>query len=324
MAVPTTRDEFKEHCLRRLGKPVINIEVTEEQVDDRVDEALKYYWDYHFSGSMKEYYKYQVTQADRADRVKQITINDGGTGYDNTDVIVLSGGGGSNAAATLTTDGTGTITTITMTDNGDGYAVAPDISITTGTGSGASLTPELGGWIPIPENIIGAVKVWPLGDSLSSNQSIFNIRYQIALNDLYTLTSTSMVPYYSAFTHIRLIEEILVGKKFIRFNRHRDRVYVDIDWNLVVDGEYLLVEAYQVVDPEVYPDVWSDRWLQRYTTALIKRQWGYHLTKHTGMQMAGGIEFNGKQILQDAYDEITKLEDEMIVNNSLPVLDFIG
>ena len=324
MSTPTTRDEFKEHCLRRLGKPVINIEVTEEQVDDRVDEALRYYWDYHFSGSIKEYYKFQVSANNRPDRIYQVLITDGGTNYANTDTVVFTGGGGANAAATLTTDNTGSITEITITDVGDGYAIAPEVSITSGTGSNAVLKAELGGWLPLPENIIGVIRVFPLGDSLSSNQNIFNIRYQIALNDLYTLTSTSMVPYYSAFQHIGLIEEILVGKKFIRFNRHRNRVYLDLDWDMIVDGEYFLLEAYEVVDPAVYSDVWSDRWLQRYTTALIKRQWGYHLTKHRGMQMMGGIEFNGDKILQDAYDEIAKLEDEMINTYSMPVLDFIG
>lgn len=74
MAQPTTRTEFKEWCLRKLGKPVIEINVDQDQVDDRVDEALAYYWDYHFDGTEKTYYKHQVTDQDKTNGY--ITIPD--------------------------------------------------------------------------------------------------------------------------------------------------------------------------------------------------------------------------------------------------------
>ena len=64
MAQPVTRKEFKEWCLRKLGKPVIEINVDPDQVDDRVDEALSYYWDYHFDGTEKTYLRHQITQTD--------------------------------------------------------------------------------------------------------------------------------------------------------------------------------------------------------------------------------------------------------------------
>ena len=73
MSSPITRDQFKENCLRRLGKPVIEINVDDDQVEDRIDEALRYYWDYHFDGSEKIYYKYQVTEQDKIN--KYITNN---------------------------------------------------------------------------------------------------------------------------------------------------------------------------------------------------------------------------------------------------------
>ena len=53
MAVPNSRSTFKEHCLRRLGKPVIEINVDDDQLDDRVDQAIAYYQDYHFDGVQK-------------------------------------------------------------------------------------------------------------------------------------------------------------------------------------------------------------------------------------------------------------------------------
>jgi hypothetical protein len=246
MAVPTSRSTFKEYCLRKLGKPVIEINVDDDQVDDRVDEALRFYWDYHFDGSEKTYYKKIITEEDKTNK-----------------------------------------------------------------------------YITIPDNIIGVINIFDLGSALGLN-NLFNIRYQIALNDLYTLTNVSLVPYYMAMQHIRVIEEILVGMKPIRYNRHRNILHVDMDWNIMDVGQFLLVEAYQVVDPDTYTDVWHDRWLAQYATALIKRQWGNNLKKFEGMQMPGGLTFNGQKIYDEAIEEITNLEKEMIISYSLPVADMIG
>jgi hypothetical protein len=156
------------------------------------------------------------------------------------------------------------------------------------------------------------------------SDDLFNIRYQIALNDLYTLTSVSMVPYYMVMEHLALISELLVGQQPIRFNRHKNRIYIDMDWSKINVNEYLLIEAYEVVDPETWDQVWSDRWLQNYTTAKIKYQWGSNLTKFTGMNLPGGVQFNGEKILNDADEEIRKMEQEMISSYSLPVSDMIG
>jgi hypothetical protein len=124
--------------------------------------------------------------------------------------------------------------------------------------------------------------------------------------------------------HLALISEMLVGQQPIRFNRHKNRVYIDMDWGNINVGEYLLIEAYEVVDPDTWSQIWSDRWLQNYTTAKIKYQWGSNLTKFTGMNLPGGVQFNGEKILNDAQDELQKMEQEMISSYSLPVSDMIG
>jgi len=124
--------------------------------------------------------------------------------------------------------------------------------------------------------------------------------------------------------HLALLTEMLVGKVPIRYTRHKNRLYVDTDWGNLAVGSFLLVEAYEIVDPVLYTDAWNDRWLQNYATALIKRQWGSNLTKFTGMNLPGGVQFNGEKIYNDAVDEITKMEQEMISGYSLPVLDMIG
>jgi len=246
MAVPATRSQFKEYCLRTLGKPVLEINVDDDQVEDRIDQALRYYWDYHFDGSEKIYYKHQVTAQDKVNQ-----------------------------------------------------------------------------YITLPENIIGVVNIFNIGDALNTN-NMFNIRYQIALNDLYTLTSVSMVPYYMALQHIQMLEYLLVGKQPLRYNRHMDKLRIDMDWNKLEDNHYLIVEAYEVVDPDVYTDAWGDRWLAQYATSLIKKQWGTNLKKFEGMTLPGGIKFNGQKIYDEADDEIKALEKEMISSYSLPVTDMIG
>ena len=246
MATPNSKATFKEYCLRTLGKPVIEINVDDDQVDDRIDEALKYYWDYHFDGSERTFYKYQITDNDKTNK-----------------------------------------------------------------------------YITMPENIIGAVNLFPIGQGLNTN-NLFNIRYQIALNDLYTLTSVSMVPYYMALTHVQFLEQMLVGQQPIRYNRNVNRLYIDMDWQIVNTGDYIIVEAYQIVDPDVYVDVWKDRWLLRYATCLIKQQWGANLSKFIGMTLPGGIQFNGQRIYDDAIRERGELEREMIYSYSLPVTDMIG
>ena len=158
----------------------------------------------------------------------------------------------------------------------------------------------------------------------SGVNNLFNIRYQIALNDLYTLTSVSMVPYYMAMQHIQFLEYMLVGRQPLRYNRHINRLYIDMDWQRIADDQYIIVEAYQVVNPDVYTDAWSDRWLLRYAACLIKQQWGTNLKKFQGMQMPGGLTFNGQIIYNEATQERQQLEQEMIHTYSLPALDMIG
>lgn len=328
MATPTNRKEFKEYCLRKLGKPVIEINVDDDQVDDRIDEALKYYWDYHFDGSERLYYKYMMQDADRRDAIKEITIVDGGIGYSNTDTVVItndpSDGTGTGATAELVTDSAGTIIQVNITTPGNMYTLDPTISVTSSGGSGAILKGYKGGYIKLPENVMGVVGIFPIGDPSLSTNDIFNIRYQIALNDLYTLTSVQLTPYYMAMEHLALIQQLLVGQQPVRFNRHTDKIYIDTDWGKLETGRFLLIECYRVIDPDEYRDAWGDRWLAHYASALIKKQWGTNLTKFTGMTLPGGVQFNGEKIYNDAVAEIEKLEAEMISSYSLPVLDMYG
>lgn len=325
MALPTTRATFKEACLRRLGKPVLDINLSEEQIEDTIDYCLSYYHDYHFDGSEKQYYKYEIRANNHADAVYSLTLVSGGTGYSNTDTVVFTAPKGSGAAATITTYANGTIQAVNLTNNGDDYAVAPTITITTSTGSGAQITATLGGFIELPENVIGAINIFDISSAMgNATTSMFSLTYQIALNDLWTFMSSSLVPYYMTMTHLRLLEEILVGKQPIRYNRHMNRLYIDTNWDRFIPGAFLIVEVYELIDPDVYPDVWKDRWLIRYTEAHLKKQWGTNMKKFTGIPLPGGLMFNGQQIYDEAIAEIDKLEQEMLESYSIPALDMYG
>lgn len=247
MAIPTDRESFKQFCLRKLGSGVSQINITDEQVDDRVDEALKYFADYHFDGSERTYYKHAVTQDDKDNK-----------------------------------------------------------------------------YIDLPENMIGAVQIFPIADPSIRSDDMFNIRYQIALNDLYSLTSTSLVPYYMVMEHLALISELLVGRQPIRFQRHRQKLEIDMDWEKINVGNYLLVEAYMVIDPDEYTKVWSDRWLANYTTALLAEQWATNLMKFKNVPLSGGIMFDADAIMTKAVKDKDKLEEEMIHKYSVPPQDFYG
>jgi hypothetical protein len=127
-----------------------------------------------------------------------------------------------------------------------------------------------------------------------------------------------------AMTHIQFLEQMLVGRQPIRYNRYKNRLYIDMDWNIVTSGDYIVAEAYEVIDPDTYIKVWSDRWLQKFATCLIKQQWGNNLKKYSGMTMPGGIKFNGQQIYDEANQEREKMEQDMITGYSLPVTDLVG
>jgi hypothetical protein len=116
-----------------------------------------------------------------------------------------------------------------------------------------------------------------------------------------------------ALQNVALAEELFVGKQAIRFQRHSNKLFVDIAWGeKVVLGEYIIVEAYQKIDPDTYTDVYNDRWLQKYCTALIKKQWGENLKKFEGISMPGGVSFNGQKIWDEAIDEIQGMEFQSI------------
>ena len=178
-------------------------------------------------------------------------------------------------------------------------------------------------WIPMDEKIIAVVRVFPHHTSQVTN-NIFNIRYQISLNDFYDISSIDLSYYDSSKRHINLLDELLVGEQSIRFNRHTDRIYIDADWEeRFAVGDILLFEVHMIVDPEEYNDVYNDEFLKKYLTALLKKQWGNNLKKFSGVQLPGGVELNGSEIYNEAVEEIKELEEELDMKYSVPPIFFL-
>ena len=261
MAKPATREQLKQYALRALGKPVIEINVDDDQLEDRLDEALQYFAQYHYEGVKRTYLKYKYTQADK-DRIT----------------------------------GTGTTEVATKT-YGDSTTVSSEWV-------------EGNQYIIVPESVISVVNIFPFSNK--GNLNLFDVRYQLRLNDLYDFSSTSVINYDVVLRHLDFLDHVLVGEKPMRFNQHDNRLYIDMDWknDLQVD-EFLVIECFRQLDPEQFTDVYDDLFLKKYVVALFKKQWGANLAKFGGIQMIGGVTLNGQEIYSQALADIETLEQKI-------------
>ena len=273
MAVPTTKATLKSYCLRALGFGVIDINVSDDQADDRLDEALQYFAQYHYDGIEKMYLKHLIT-SDEVSRAR-------------------------SDASTTATD-------------------TADSSITATWKEGKN-------FIPVPSAVVSVVQVFPFTDT-GAGSNMFDIRYQLRLNDLFDFSSTSVIQYQMTMDNIDLLEHILVGETPIRFNQHQNRLYIDMDWanDVTADVDYLVIECYRKLDPTTYTDIYDDIYLKRYTTALLKKQWGANLSKFNGVTMLGGVTMNGETLYTQALEEQNKLEEEIQLAFELPINYMIG
>jgi hypothetical protein len=277
MAKPSTRQGLIDYCLRKLGYPVLEINIADEQIDDLVDDALQFFYERHFDGVVQNYLKYQITEDD---------INRG--------------------------KGKVGITTSTANDTINGIQTQYDFK-------------ENSNYLPIPANVIGVNKIFKFEGANSISSGMFSVKYQLFLNDFYYWGNLELLTYSMIKTKLEDIDFLLNTNKQIRFNKRQDRLYLDIDWNSVKEGQWLIIDCYQIMDPNNYSEVWNDSFLKPYLTALMKRQWGYNISnKFRGLKLPGGVELDGRTLVEDAQREIDSLMDKMSSTYELPPLDMIG
>lgn len=184
---------------------------------------------------------------------------------------------------------------------------------------------ENSNYLQVPSNIIGVNKVFQF-NSTAAGSGIFNVKYQYMLSgvNLWGGAGFDLLSYSMTMSYLETMNFLLNTHKQIRFNQRSDRMYLDVDWsNLQVD-EFLIIECYRGLDGEDYSRLWNDSFLKPYLTSLIKRQWGMNLIKFQGVKLPGGIEFNGRQIYDDAEKELETIRERMTFNYELPPMDMIG
>ena len=176
----------------------------------------------------------------------------------------------------------------------------------------------------IPPEVIGCTKVFHFDGSNTITNNMFSVKYQLFLNDIYYWGATELLTYAMTKTYLEDINFLLTTEKQIRFNQRQDRLYLDIDWSSMTEGDYLIIDCWRAMNPNDYTRVWNDSFLKPYTVALIKRQWGQNLIKFAGVKLPGGTELNGRQIYDDAEKELTRIREIMSNTYELPPLDMIG
>lgn len=245
MAIPTTRQELKSYCLRALGAPVLEVNIDDDQLDDRIDEALQKYYDYHYDAQRRTYIPVLVTEIDIAN-----------------------------------------------------------------------------GYVTLTDDIISVSRALPLTATWSS-MNMFNMKYQMYLNDFYALYRADSMQYYVEMQmYLSTLDQLLNGQQSVQWQRHGNRLYIDMAWKEKVQaGMYIMLEAYIRVEN---PEVWNDFWLKRYATALIQFQWGANLAKFDGMQLPGGVTINARQYIDDAENDLRLLEEELRNTHELPVDFMVG
>ena len=251
MASPTTRNELIDFCLRRLGEPVLEINVDVDQIEDKVDDAIQKYQEFHSDATIRTYLKHQITATDVANK-----------------------------------------------------------------------------YIPVSSDIIFVSKVFPISTTFSTTGNLFDIRYQMFLNNMgdFINFAGDLSYLYQMEQYLSMIDMQLHGHPQVTFSRRQNRLYVfgDFEDEDLQEGDYLVAEIYQTVDPETHTSIYNDMFIKDYTTALIKQQWGANLSKFEGMQLPGGVTMNGRQIYEDATADIERLEEKLRNEQELPVDFFVG
>ena len=285
MAKPSSRQGLIDYSLRRLGAPVLEINVDDDQIDDLVDDALQVFNERHFDGVERMYLKYKFTQDD-IDRGKATSE----TGSDNTLGIVTTTGISSSVSGMST-----------MTNN---YS-------------------ETSNFIQIPDSVIGIEKIFKFDTSTISG-GMFSIKYQLFLNDLYYFNSVELLQYSMTKTYLEDIDFLLTPEKQVRFNKRQNRLYLDMDYTALQADDFIVIDCQRILDPNTFTSVYNDSFLKLYLTALIKRQWGQNLMKFRGVKLAGGIELNGREIYEDGERDLENIRQRMQLEYETPPLDFIG
>lgn len=242
----TTRQGLIDYCLRKLGAPVIEINVDDDQLEDRICDAFQWFEDYHFDATERVATTHQITSADVANK-----------------------------------------------------------------------------YITVPERHIVINRVLPISQRAID---MFDVRYQIALQDFYNFSShATFIHYDMVQRHLALVEFLFRQEKSFQHTRHSNKLFINMDWqNEVKVGDYIAFDSFATLDPADVPAIYDDRWLKMIATEFIRQQWGANLMKYDGISLPGGIKLNGQEIYEKATANIEKIMDDYQTDYQEPVSFMIG
>lgn len=316
MGIPVSKIELKNWCLRELGQGVIDINVSDAQANDRLDEAIAYFNDWHFDGSEKVLLKHTITAS------TMVFASATGT-FTNKSLLT---GQTSGTKGHVAADAAGL--TVTFTTDLVGTTFTPGETVTADTGiSGVLSTVTLGDfdnkYLPAPDAVLAVHQI--IAPGMLGRGNMFDVQYQYMLNNIPNYTSMDVISYEMVMDHFQLLNDLFGTRCPFRFERYTNKLYLDFDWRVNAPvGTTLIIDAQRVLDPTTYSRMWGDEWLRRYATALIKRQWGANLKKMSGIQLAGGVTLNGQQIFDEASAEVLSLREECSKRYQKPVGLLVG
>ena len=205
-AKPSSKEDLKEYALRKLGKPVLEINVDDDQIDDLIDDAIQLYHERHGEGIDRVFLKHKITQAEK-------------------DIMV------GTASTTTATSTFGGITSIDYTEGAN--------------------------YLPLPDSVIAVQKVFKM-DSSTISAGMFNLKYQIFLNDLYYYGAIDLLNYGMVKSYLETLDYMLNPDVQIRFNKKNSRLYLDLNVKELTDNHFLIIDCYRVVDPQSESNVYND------------------------------------------------------------------
>lgn len=255
MARINNREELKQYALRANGAPVLLINVEDQQLEDRLDDALDMFWEYHSDGSELIFLNHEITQADLD--AQEIVLPDGVLSILSVLSPISAGGGGNTGIATI------------------------------------------------------------------------NLQYQMFITDIMNYRrimsgAGGLSSFYITQQYLGQIGDTFSYQRRLVFNKHNDRLTLLTDWSTLKPGDWISIECWRVINPEKVGEVYNNRWLKKYATALVKYQWGSNLIKFGGAQLPGGVTVNAEEIFRTAKEEVKELEEELQHDYQLPVDFFVG
>ena len=311
-----TRQELIDYAKRKLGFPVINLELDDAQVEDRVDEALQFFQDFHYDATERVYLKHQL-------RGTELPVAMSGTFIPGEAVT------GSVSGLSFVLDSVPSATML-VTKKLGGVLDASDMLTGATSGATAVITGTIvigdfeNQYVPTSELVTGVTRVIPFNNFYAGSNFMFDPKYLFVVQNFHNIASTSIIDYSMYQSQISLIEQTLRPIDSIRFNRHANRIYMDIDWNTLSVGQYLIFDAFRVLDPEVFHDIYNDRMLKKLVVAKIKYQWAMNVQKFSSVALLGGITINAANLLDQAEREIESAEHEIRDSYEIPPMGFIG